>query len=206
LTQLLSDRGTPDLIAGVAGGLFAPAATFLLGIPFWIAIPLAVLIFFGVRMALAPRRMFEGIELGTLDQASLALAGEVLEAARLDLDRLAAIASGLKNAATRARLEHLQTIAARVVAEVEEKPRQVGQVRRLLTYYLPAAARLADGLAALDRMHVPNRQRLLAAEKMVGELDGVFTKYADKLAQDEVEGLDLELKLLEAAVTEEQRK
>jgi hypothetical protein len=200
------NTGTADLVAGAAGGLFAPVATFALGIPFWISVPLAVVIFFGVRLLLAPRRLFEGFDFDAIDSASLALAREVLEQARVDLDSLANAASAIRNTKVHERLMHLHGIASHVISEVEQKPRRVNNVRRLLTYYLPGAARLAAGYKAIENRLQPSRERVEAAERMIGELDGVFTTYADKLTEQEVEGLDVEIKLLENEISGERKR
>jgi 5-bromo-4-chloroindolyl phosphate hydrolysis protein len=174
--------------------------------PFWLSVPLAVVMFFGVRFLLAPRRLFEGFRFDAIDQASLALAREVLERARVDPDGLGEAAAELKNARVQKSLMHLHAIAGRVIGEVEQKPRRIGNVRRLLTYYLPGAARLAAGYRALESQLEPNRERMRATERMIGELDRVFTTYADKLTEQEVEGLDLEIKLLESEISGERRK
>lgn len=199
------DTGTADLIAGLAGGLFAPIATFWLGIPFWISIPVAVLMFFGVRLVLAPRQLFEGFRFQEIDQASLELARDVLERARIDLATLAEKAATIKDRDISDRVMHLQTIAGKVIGEVEQKPRRINNVRRLLTYYLPGAVRLAAGYGVLEGRLVPNRERLDAAQRMIGELDKVFTTYADRLTEEEVEGLDLEIKLLEGEISGERK-
>jgi hypothetical protein len=200
------NSGTADLVAGALGGLFAPVATFWIGIPFWISVPLAVLVFFGVRLVLAPRQLFEGFRFQEADQASLALAREVLEQARSDLDALAEAAAAVQDAGIRKRLMHLHDIAGKVIADVERKPRRINNVRRLLTYYLPGATRLGAGYQVLEGRLTPNRERLVAAERMIGQLDGVFTTYADRLTEQEVEGLDLEIKLLEGEISSERKQ
>lgn len=202
----MRDSGTAVLFAGAAGGLFAPIATFGFGVPFWLSVPLAVIIFVGVRLLLVPRRLFEGFEFDEADKASLALAREVLEQARIDLGKLAAAASAIRHVKVRERLMHLHGIAARVIGEVEQKPRRVNNVRRLLTYYLPGAARLAAGYQTIENRMRPSRERVEAAERMIGDLDGVFTSYADKLTEQEVEGLDVEIKLLENEISGERQK
>jgi hypothetical protein len=47
---------------------------------------------------------------------------------------------------------------------------------------------------------------MAAAARMIGRLDGVFSTYADKLTEQEVEGLDVEIKLLEAEISSERRQ
>jgi 5-bromo-4-chloroindolyl phosphate hydrolysis protein len=195
-----------DVLAGAAGGVFAPVATFGFGLPLWASIPGAVLIFFGVRLVATPRRLFEGFDFGEADRASLELAREILSEAQVQLQRLRTLAQETKTAVVREKLTHLHAIAARVVGEVEQKPRRVNNVRRLLTYYLPAATRLADGYHVLENSNAPDRKRLKAAGDMIGRLDEVFGRYADRLSEEEVEGLDVELKLLENSIRDEQRR
>jgi 5-bromo-4-chloroindolyl phosphate hydrolysis protein len=195
-----------DIVAGLAGGLFAPIATFGFGLPWWASVPGALLVFFGVRLAVQPRRLFEGFDFGEADKASLELAREILSDARVQLDRLAEAARDMSSVNVRRKLEHLRGIAVRVVDEVEHKPSRVNNVRRLLTYYLPAAVRLADGYRVLERANAPDRERLTATDAMIGRLDQVFGRYADRLSQDEVEGLDVELRLLENSIQDEQRR
>ena len=195
-----------DILAGLAGGLFAPVATFGFGLPWWVSVPGALLVFFGVRLAVQPRQLFEGFDFGEADQASLELAREILSDARVQLDRLAAVARDMSSASVRHKLEHLRSIAARVVDEIEQRPSRVNNVRRLLTYFLPAAVRLADGYRVLERANDPDRERLKATDAMIGRLDQVFGRYADRLSQEEVEGLDVELRLLENSIRDEQRR
>lgn len=200
------DTGVPDLVAGAAGALFMPFATFWLGVPWWLSLPLAGLVYLGVRLLLAPRQLFEGFPFKTIDRASLALAREVLERARADHNRLAEAAGAIKDAHIRADLVHLGAIVEKVIAEVEQKPQRINNVRRLLTYYLPGALRLATGYRTLESQLAPNRERMAAAARMIGRLDGVFATYADKLTEQEVEGLDVEIKLLEVEISGERKR
>jgi hypothetical protein len=195
-----------DIAAGLAGGLFAPIASFGFGLPWWASVPGAVLVFFGVRLAVQPRRLFEGFDFDAADRASLELARDILSGARGELDRLHELARDMRTASVRQKLDHLHAIAAGVTDEVEQKPSRVNNVRRLLTYYLPAAVRLADGYRVLERANDPDRERVRATETMIGRLDQVFGRYADRLSQEEVEGLDVELRLLENSIQDEQRR
>ena len=196
--------GVADVLAGLAGGLFAPAATFGFGLPLWVSIPGAALVFFGVRLVAAPRRLFEGLDLQEADLANVDLARDVLSAAGDHLARLRAAARATASVPVRASLDRLATIAARVMADVEQKPRRLNSVRRLLTYYLPSAARLAEGYRVLEASTAPDEARLRATAGMIGQLDGVFARHADRLTEEEVDGLDVELRLLENSIREDQ--
>ena len=201
----LGSGSAADLWAGLAGGLFAPVASFGLDLPLWASLPGAVLVFFGTRLAFAPRGLFEKLDIATLDEAALELAREVLTAAQDDLARLRAATLVVRQPSARAHLDHLHTLAARVVDEVKSKPKRLSNVQRLLTYYLPAAVRLGEGYGVLEAANRPDKARLEAADAMVARLDTVFARHADRLASPEVEGLDVELKLLSDAIRAEER-
>lgn len=199
-----------DLWAGLAGGAFAPAASFGLGLPLWVSLPGAVLVFVGIRLAFAPRGLFEGFD-GTaldgpgLDASALDFAREVITAAQADLARLRRAGLALRTPDVRGRLDHLHTVAARVVADVERAPKRLPRVQRLLTYYLPAAMRLGEGFRVLEEANRPDRARLAATGAMITQLDTVFARHADRLSSPEVEGLDVELQLLSDAIRAEER-
>jgi hypothetical protein len=196
--------GWSDVLAGLIGGLFAPVATFVFGLPWWASLPGAVLVFLGIRQVAQPRRLFEGFDFDEADRASLALAREVLSDAQAELKRLHDLAGDIATVAVRQRLDHLHLIAEGVVREIEQRPRKVNHVRRLLTYYLPAAGRLAYGFRLLERSNAPDRLRVAAIAEMIDRLDQLFGRYADRLSEEEVEGLDVELRLLENSIRDEQ--
>lgn len=203
--RLSTLRSSVDLWAGLAGGIFAPVASFGFGLPLWASLPGAVLIFVGTRLAFAPRGLFEGLDGKALDAAALDLAREVLTAAQVDLVRLGAAAHAVREPSARRDLDHLHTVAGRVISEVERTPRRLSSVRRLLTYYLPAAVRLGEGYGVLEGANRPDHARLDAAGALIGRLDTVFARHADRLSAPEIEGLDVELKLLADAIRAEER-
>jgi len=75
-SALAALRGTAlsdnrDLIGGVLGAAFVPAASIGLGVPLWISIPCAVGLYFGVRALLRPRALFDEVDTKTIDVAKL---------------------------------------------------------------------------------------------------------------------------------------
>lgn len=195
-----------DLIAGACGGGFAPLATFAFGLPIYAALPGALLVFIGMRLVLAPKKYFEDMRSGEFTEAKIDLARDVLTGADRSLAMMAATAEHVRNEDVQSRLLHLHRIASEVVSEVERDPGRLMQVQRLLTYYLPSASRLAAGYLALERKRNPQPERLAKAEAMITRLDQVFDDYADRLVIPEVEGLDVELRLLDDAIRDESMK
>ena len=195
-----------DLIAGAVGGGFAPLATFLFGLPIYATLPGALLVFFGTRLILTPKAFFEDLPKGEFSEARIDLARDVLIAADHALASLAATVEHLRNEAVQDKLLHLHRIASEVVSEVERDPERLMQVQRLLTYSLPAASRLSTGYLALERKRNPNPERVAETEAMIARLDKIFDDYADRLVMPEVEGLDVELRLLDDAIRDEEFK
>ena len=91
-----------------------------------------------------------------------------------------------------------------MLERVEGDPRRMSRVRRLLTYYLPAAVRLGEGLRVLEAAHRPDAARLAAVGAMIARLDTVFARHADRIDGVAVEGLDVELTLLADALRAEE--
>lgn len=205
MPRLPAFGSSTDLWAGLAGGVFAPVASFGFGLPLWVSVPGAVLVFVGARLAFAPRGLFENFDGKALDAAGLELAREVITGAQADLARLRAATNALREPSARSHLEHLRTVAARVLGEVEQKPKRLSSVQRLLTYYLPAAVRLGEGYRVLEAANRPDQARLEATGAMIAQLDTVFARHADRLSAPEVDGLDVELKLLTDAIRAEER-
>jgi len=196
-------RENRDLVAGAAGGLFAPLATYALGLSIFATLPGALLVFLGVRMLLTPKGYFEELPEGKFAEGQVELARAVLTTAGASLEALGEIAAELRNLEVKQMLLHLQAIAAKVMGEIERDPARLMNVQRLLTYYLPSAQRLAEGYRALEQKRQPSRERVQATIAMIERLDDVFSSYSDRLVLPEVEGLDVELRLLDDAIREE---
>ncbi|MBV6633916.1 MAG: 5-bromo-4-chloroindolyl phosphate hydrolysis family protein [Alphaproteobacteria bacterium] len=192
-----------DLIAGIGGGGFAPLATFVFDLPLYATLPGAILVFIGLRLILAPKTFFEDLPTGKFAKARVDLARDVLVKADRALSELAQTAEVIRQEHVQEQLLHLHRIATDISIEVEKDPGRLNQVQRLLTYYLPAASRVATGYAALERKFSPNEERVIEAQVMIERLDQVFSEYADRLVMPEVENLDIDLQLLDDAIRDE---
>ena len=103
----------------------------------------------------------------------------------------------------RARVRNLSDITADIMARVEQRPENAGQVRRFLTYYLPQAAEVAAGYALLEGAHAPDRRRLDEVGAVIAKLQDGFAHYADGLAESELGTLDVDLRLIQASLKED---
>jgi hypothetical protein len=56
----------------------------------------------------------------------------------------------------------------------------------------------------LEAANRPDRARIAATQAMIGRLDEVFARHADKVSTPELDGLDVELRLLDGAIRSEE--
>lgn len=188
------------ILAGAAGAVLVPVLAVGLALPFPIALLVAALAFAGIGVLTAPRRLFEGMDLGGVGSGRVALARKVLSEALPDLERLEDGAKAIRRRETGRRLAHLAATARTIVAGVEQNPDRLMNVQRVLTYYLPQAARLADSYALVEQRRLPDAERLAELDGMIGRLDEAFAHYADSLTDTDLKGLDADLRLLSASL------
>lgn len=192
-----------DLIAGAVGAILAPVASIGFGVPFWVSVPCAVIAYLGVRTLLRPPRLFEGLDSETYAGVRLGVARTVLSDAIRSLRELRRHARSIRDGEMRKRFEHLHYVAHTIALEVEEDPKRLPHVQRLLTYYLPAAVRLARGYRAVEHRVAATSDRRRKVEKTVARMDRVFADFSDRLVTPEIENLDLELRLLDDELAQE---
>ena len=80
---------------------------------------------------------------------------------------------------------------------------RLAAVQRLLTYYLPRTAEIAAAYLDLRSRKAPDAERLAAIQDVLAKMEAAFQHFAGKLADDDLRGLDADLKLIDAALKED---
>ena len=191
------------IVAGLVSAALLVGLSLLTHFPFLVSAIIAALVFAGLVFVLAPRQLFEGLDLKSLAGSKVAFARELLAQAQPAADRLAATARAISNKDMAAKVKNLSDIAADVISKVEAKPESAPAVRRFLTYYVPQAAEVAEGYAALANQRVPNQARLANVGSVVTKLQDAFVHYADSLADSELGTLDVDLRLIQESLKED---
>jgi len=194
-------RGASTLLAAVAAALTLPLLALVLNLPWWLSLTVALAVFGGVWLVAKPgSRLGHGLtDEAVLDARSATAQGLLLEASSA-LDRLRKVRREIQDAPMRAEIDHLLEVGNKVIREVREDPGRAMAVRRLLTFYLPNAASVADGWRTLEARAVPSSTRMTQAREVMGGLSQAFAKYADDVAEPELQTLDLDLKVLKDAL------
>ena len=191
------------IVAGVVTAILVPVLTFAAGMPFWIAAVIGLLVFAGLVFLLAPRRLFEGLDIKMIGRGRVAFARELLEGAVPAAQRLETTADDITDKQTAARVRHLAEIAADVFRKVEARPESANSVRRFLSYYLPRAAEVAEGFAVIEAKRAPDIKQLEDVRAVLVKLEDAFVHYADSLVDAELGTLDTDLRLIQASLKED---
>ncbi|QPC93604.1 5-bromo-4-chloroindolyl phosphate hydrolysis family protein [Mesorhizobium sp. INR15] len=191
------------IAAGIVSAALLIGLNFLTHFPFLVSAIIAALVFAGLVFVLAPRQLFEGLDLGSVGGSRVAFARELLAQAQPAAERLAATARSIPDKDMAAKVKNLSDIAADVISRVEAKPESASSVRRFLTYYVPQAAEVAEGYAALANRRAPNQARLASIGSVVTKLQDAFVHYADSLADSELGTLDVDLRLIQESLKED---
>lgn len=194
-------RGTSTLLAAVAAALTLPLLALGLNLPWWLALLVAVAVFGGVWLMLKPAGgLGVGLSDASLLEARSDTAQGLLREAADAIERLRKVRREIKDAPMRTEIARLLEVGDKVVREVREDPNRAMAVRRLLTFYLPNAASVADGWRTLETRATPSAERMTQTREVMGGLSQAFAKYADDVAEPELQTLDLDLKVLKDAL------
>ena len=204
MRSLLGNDGN-WIVAGIVAAILLPVLSVSVGIPLWISAIIAVIVFVALVLLLAPRQLFEGIDVKAIGSGRVDFARDLLSEAQPYAERLRAAAADIRDKETAGRVEHLAEIAADVFVKVEANPGNAPVVKRFLSYYVPRAAEVAAGFAVIEAKRVPDTTRLEEVRSVLVKLEEAFVHYADSLVDDELGSLDTDLRLIQASLKEDIR-
>jgi 5-bromo-4-chloroindolyl phosphate hydrolysis protein len=174
-------------------------------LPWWWAAGASVAVFVGVWLAGKPSSGG-----GLSDDAVLEARGDTSRRLVTDavdaIARLRKAAGSIRDPDMREQVAALLQTGERVVKDVRENPDRAMAVRRLLTFYLPNAASVAEGWRTLEtRTSASATERMTQARDVMKSLTAAFDQYADAVAEPELQSLDLDLKILKDALKADQK-
>jgi 5-bromo-4-chloroindolyl phosphate hydrolysis protein len=191
------------IAAGIVAALLVPLLVFGAGLPFALGAAASAIVFAGLVFLLAPRRLFEGVDVTKIARGRLDLARKVLTDAAPLVDRLKIAAGRIETTGMSGRVDRLAETARTIIAGVEADPNRLASVQRFLTYYLPQAVELTENYAVLERKRSPDPARKAETEELIGKLDEAFSHYADTLLESDLADLDVQLRLLQSSLRED---
>ncbi len=195
--QSLGDAG-PYVLGATLAALILPAMVLGLSAPLWLGVVAALAALIGVVAAAKVQHRRQ-----TPTHAAHAPVRAALDDAAPALDRLDAAASSIRIFATRVHVGRIADAARLIVNRVNEEPSILAAVQRVLTYYLPRAAAIAESYRILEARDGADPARMARMEAIIARLDTAFQHYADRLADDALRLLDVEIRLVDAALKDD---
>lgn len=98
------------IAAGAVSAALLLALSFLTHFPFLVSAVIAALVFAGLVFVLAPRQLFEGLDLNSLSGSRVAFARELLAPAQPAADRLAVASGTIADKDMKAKVKNLSTL------------------------------------------------------------------------------------------------
>ncbi len=194
-------RGTAILLGAFGAAIALPGLALGLHLPLWIAGAISAAVFGGTWLvARAPAGPGDGLDDDAILQARTDTARGMVSDADAAVVKLEQAARSIKDDAMRTEVGKLAEIGGRVTREVKDDPNRAMAVRRLLTFYLPNAASLAEGWRTLETRSSPSPERIAQTRETMQALGDAFGKFADQAVAPQLQALDLDLKVLNDAL------
>ena len=197
--------GAAATTAGVAAALTPPILVLGFGLPAWLALTIAFLEFVVLWFLLKPGAEPERgrLDAGAISANRRGAAEDLIADGERALQRLRDAPRTIRDQLMREEIRLLVMKADRVMREVRGQPDKVMAVRRMLNFYLPNAASVAEGWRALENKSEPSPDRVQQTRETMAQLNDAFTRFADELHEPQMQTLDLDLKVLNDALKQD---
>ena len=192
-------RGTAILLAALAAAAVMPAAAIGLHLPLWLDLGLSGGTFAGGFLLLRSGKQ-ETLDADAVADARNQTGRGLIPDAAAALDRMKKALTQIKDPAVRGQVDGLVRTGAKVLGNVRADPSKAMAVRRLLTFYLPNAASIAEGWVALEGRATPSPERMAQTGATLRSLNEAFAKFSDDMVEPQMQTLDIDLKVVNDAL------
>lgn len=193
-------------LGAVAAALAVPVLVLAFDAPLWLGAGGAFAVFLAA-MFVPERLMSLGLKRGRGalpglmpgQEPALEAALRAAQPALARLERSAEHAQGPLGE----RLQRIVDVSRGLIGDVREEPARLAKVQRLLTYYLPSAADIAEGYARLRQEGIAPPARLAAAQSVLAQLEAAVCHFAAQVRDEDLRALDAEIRLVAAALKDD---
>jgi hypothetical protein len=196
---MILSRGTAILLAAVAAAFVMPAAAIGLHLPLWLDLGLSGGTFAGGFLLLRSGKQ-DTLDTEMLTDARNQTALGLVRDGQAALDRMKKALTQIKDPAVRGQVDSLARTGQKVVTDIRADSSRAMAVRRLLTFYLPNAASIAEGWVALEGRATPSPERMAQTGATLRALNEAFAKFSDDMVEPQMQTLDIDLKVVNDAL------
>lgn len=131
---------------------------------------------------------------------------KVVEAGDAYVEKIHACNDAIPGVEISRKIERMELLVDRIFDRVEQNPEMVGDVRRLMDYYLPTAIKLLEAYEELDAQPVAG-ENILASKKEIEDtldtLNTAFEKLLDGMFQDTAWDISSDITVLHTVLAQE---
>ena len=122
------------------------------------------------------------------------------------IQKIRACNDAIRGEEVSAKIFRMETLTRRIFARVEEEPDTVGDIRRLMEYYLPTAVKLLEAYKDLDAQPVQGENIITSKreiEETLDTLNQAFEVLLDDMFQDTAWDVSTDVSVLKAMLAQE---
>ncbi len=128
---------------------------------------------------------------------------KLVEEAQAPLAHLERARARIRDGELSARLGRILATTRKAMEDLTTRPERATHVHRLMTYYLPRAAELAETYGDLERRSGDHGARLSELAQLFAQMETAFLHYADKVLEADLVTLDAELRVLRQSLEQD---
>jgi hypothetical protein len=132
-----------------------------------------------------------------------AVVRKLVQEAQAPLAHLESARGRIRDGELSARLGRILATTRKAMEDLTSRPERATHVHRLMTYYLPRAAELADTYGDLERRSGDHGARLGELAQVFAQMETAFLHYADKVLEADLVTLDAELRVLRQSLEQD---
>ncbi len=192
-----------NILLEIVIGLFSGGAflltLLLLKLDLWVSLLITGGLYVGFSLVFKPKKdELINITLSDIDPIYLK---DVTKEANEKIAEIASIAKSIKETKQfYSKIKKVLSNAEAIVADFKQDPRDIKLARNFFNYYLDATIRILKSyrdIVKYDHLDQKSKETLLKVEKMIEQIGIAFEKQLNKLLENDVMDLDVEITLLE---------
>lgn len=122
------------------------------------------------------------------------------------LRRIRKINDDIANPELSDKIDHIESLTAKIFQLLEERPEKAGELRSFMNYYLPQTLKILENYAKLEAQGIEGDNIAEAKQKIEGMMDKLVDGYEtqlDKLFADDVLDISADLKVMETMLAKD---
>ncbi len=189
------------LVSGLIGGVSFIVFLFVLKLSPILSIIVAILAYVAIDLIFSQRKK-QQIEV-TLKKVQNEEVDKVIREATKKIDTIGSYITKIKKVEIKDKVSEICLVGRNVIKEIQRDPKDVRVAKQFLSYYLDATVYIVEKYAELAAVGLSSgdiNKRLSKVEGMLDTIKNTFIKQHERLLDNDLMDLDVEMDLLEKTI------